>query len=97
MEKIYESGLRFVMNDLSQSYEEILMLTKCDTMFLWRLKKIPIFMCKCFYRLHPKYINDMFNMKEIPYSMKDDLKFILPKFNTKTYEYKLLVYAGAKL
>ncbi len=44
MEKIYERGLRFVMNDPSRSYEELLMLTKCDTMFLWRLKKIAIFM-----------------------------------------------------
>ncbi len=39
----------------------------------------------------------MFNVKEMPYSMRDDLKFILSKFNTKTYEYKSLVYAGAKL
>ncbi len=85
------------MNDPSRSYEELLMLTKCDTLFLWRLKKIAIFMYKCFYRLHLKYINDMFNGKEMPYSMRDDLKFILPKFNTKTYGYKSLVYAGAKL
>ncbi len=97
MEKIYERCLRFVMNDPSQSYEELLMLTKCDTMFLWRLKKITIFMYKCLYRLHPKYINDMFNVTEMSYSMRDDLKFILPKFNTKTYWYKSLVYAGAKL
>ncbi len=89
MKKIYERGLRFVMNDRSQSYEELLMLTICDTMFLWRLKKIAIFMYKCFYRLHLKYINNMFNVKEMPYSMRDDLKFILPKFNTKTYRYKL--------
>ncbi len=73
------------------------MLTKCDTMFLWRLKKITIFIYKCFYRLHPKYINDNFNVKEIPHSMRDDLKSISSKFNTKTYGYKSLVYAGAKL
>ncbi len=85
MEKIYERSLRFVMNDPSRSYEELLMITKCDTMFLWRLKKNRTFMYKCFYRLHPKYINDMFNVKEMPYSIRDDLKFILPKFNTKTY------------
>ncbi len=97
MEKVYERGLRFVMNDPSQSYEELLMLTKCDTMFLWRLKKIAIFMYTCLYRLHPKHINDMFNVKEMSYSMRDDLKFILPKFKTKTYGYKSLVYAGAKL
>ncbi len=72
IEKIYERGLRFVMNDPSRSYEELLMLTKCDTMFSWRLKKISFFMYKRFYRLHPKYINDMFNMKEMPYSMRDD-------------------------
>ncbi len=87
MEKICERGLRCVMNALTRSYEELLMLTKCDTMFLWRLKKIAIFIYKCFYRLHLKYINDMFNVKEMPYSMRDDLKFILPKFNTKTYGY----------
>ncbi len=39
----------------------------------------------------------MFNVKEMPYSMRDDLKFILPKFNTKTYRNKSLVFAGAKL
>ncbi len=97
MEKIYVRGLRFVMNDPSRSYEELLILTKCDTMFLWRLKKIVILMYECFYRLHPKYINDMFYVKEMPYSMRDDLKFILPNFNTKTYVYKSLVYAGSKL
>ncbi len=97
MEKICERGLRFVMNDPSRSYEELSMLTKCDTMFLWRLKKVATFMYKCFYRLHLKYFNVMFNVKEMPYSMRDDLKFILPKFNTKTYGYKSLVYARAKL
>ncbi len=39
----------------------------------------------------------MFNVNEMPYSMTDDLKLILPKFNTKTYGYKSLVYARAKL
>ncbi len=39
----------------------------------------------------------MLNVKEMPYSMRDDLKFILPKFNTKTYGYKSLVYTGVKL
>ncbi len=53
-------------------------------------------MYKCFYRLHQNTLM-MFNVKEVPYSMRDDLKFILPKCNTKTYEYKSLVYAGAKL
>ncbi len=33
----------------------------------------------------------------MPYSMRDDLKFILHQFNTKSYGYKSLVYAGAKL
>ncbi len=65
--------------------------------FLWRLKMIAIFMYKIFYRLHPKYINDMFNVKQMPYSMRYDLKFILPKFNTKIYAYKSLVYVGSKL
>ncbi len=51
MGKIYERDLRFVMNGPSRHYEELLMLIKCDTMFLWRLKNITIFMYKCFYRL----------------------------------------------
>ncbi len=61
------------------------------------VEMIAIFMHKCFYTLHPKYINDMFNVKEMPYSMRDDLKLILSKCNTKTFGYKSLVYAGAKL
>ncbi len=39
MKNIYERGLRFVMNDPSRSYEELLLLTKCDTMFFMEVEK----------------------------------------------------------
>ena len=97
MEKIHERGLKFVLNDASKTYEELLIMTNCDTMTLWRLKKIALFMYKCFYKLHPNYINEMFKAKDSMYSMRDNLKFELYKFKTKRYGYKSLMYAGTKL
>ena len=97
MEKIHERGLRFVTQDFRRSYDDLLIKTNCDTFVLWRLKKIAIFMYKCFYKLHPKYIVNMFDCKESQYLLRDDIQLDLYKFKTKTYGYRSLLYAGSKL
>ncbi len=97
MENLHERGLRFVMNDFTRSYQELLNITNCDTMILWRLKKIAVFMFKCLNGHNPKYLCDMFSAKGTSYEFRDGIRIEPYKFKTKTYGYKSLLYAGAKL
>lgn len=39
MEKLHEHGLKFVTNDFNRNYEERLVATNCNKMFLWRLQQ----------------------------------------------------------
>ena len=86
-ENLHEHGLRFVMNDYDRSYQELSTIANCDTMLLWRLKKIAVFMFKYLIGHNPKYLCDMFSAKDTSYENR----------NIWVYHGKTLLYAGAKL
>ena len=96
---IQKRCMRFVLNDYDYNSDFKDMLISCQktTLFHLRLKKIALFMFRCFKELNLKYLNEMFEHKEIIYSLRDSKRVHLKKYNTVRYGYQSLCYAGAKL
>ena len=86
-----------MLNDFDKSYSELLTDAKKNTLVLNRLNKIAIMMYKCYYKLNPDYVNNMYHIKEVPYNLRDKCKFTLYNFKTKFYGFNSLQYAGVKL
>ena len=97
MEKIQERALRFVYNDHTSSYAELLTHAKRPSLYLSRLRKLSIEVYKIVSKECPDFLHDMFMTKEITYNLRDENKVHQPKYNSMTYGYNSLRYQGAKL
>ena len=96
---IQKRCLRFVLDDLDHSLDFKDMLVSCQRTSLvhLRLKTIALFMFKCFNELNLKYLNEMFEHKDIAYSLRDSKRLHVKKYNTIRYGCQSLACAGAKL
>ncbi len=45
----------------------------------------------------PNYIQELFEVKEIPYNLRDPTRTIIPKFNSTTYGLESLNHEGNKI
>ena len=97
MEKLQERALRFVYNDSTSSYTDLLQRANKPSLYLGRLRKLSIEVYKIVSKECPEFLNDMFVQKERKYNLRDDHKVNLPPFNTMTYGYNSIKYQGAKL
>ena len=97
MEQIQKRSLRVVLNDSESQYEALLLDSGKSTLVLCRLKSIATMMYKSFNNLNPKYVNDMYKAKDAHYNLRNVCTVEMYDFVTKTYGYKSLHYAGAKL
>ena len=99
LDKIYIRGLKCVLNDTDDvlEYEYLLQNLKSDSLTLWRLKKIAIFMYKRYYSLFPDYLNKLAKHKTSNHDLRDKYIVCLKIFHTMQYGYRTLSYAGCKL
>jgi hypothetical protein len=97
IEKIQERGLRYVYNDNNSTYNDLLKVSKRETMYNIRLKKIAIYVYKCVNQLSPVYLHDVFQIKRTPYSMRSEIILVQPKVNTVSYGINSFHYHGAKI
>ena len=97
LENIQKRALRFVYDDFSSSYEELL-LRDFLSLSLYRIYFLAIEVYKCIKGVNLSYINDLFKKKcSIGYNLRDSDLLVQPKFNAYTYGYKSFSYLGAKL
>ena len=97
MEKLQERALRFLLNDKFSSYEQLLNKCKSTTLHLKRLKSICIEVFKSLNQLNPKFMNAMFEKKEISYDLRDSHILIQPPFKKITYGKNTFKYFGSHL
>ena len=99
LDKIYERCLKFILNDSDFTIDSELLLERsnCDSLTLWRLKKIAIFMYKCYHDLSPEYLNRLAVPKINNHNLRDNRIVCLKRFNTIQYGYRSLSYGGCKL
>ena len=85
------------MNKHSSSYEEICSEENQLTIYKKCLKSVAIMMYKVKTGTAPEYIKELFISQESPYDMRDNDRYVLPKFRTITYGKKSFKYLGAWL
>ncbi len=82
LEKIQFRALKFVFNDNSSSYSDLLIKAKLPTLEVARLQNIAMEVFKAVNNLGPKYLSDLFNTKETPYDLRN--KNVLTRCHSKT-------------
>lgn len=97
LEKLQERALRFVFNDHQSSYEALLSRGNFLSLAMHRLKLLAIEVYKCVHKLNPEYMNNLFQLRNIEYKLRDPSRLEQPTFQSIKYGYKSFSYYGSKL
>ena len=97
LERTNKRALRFSTNKESSSYETICEEEKQLNVYRKCVKSTAIMMYKVRKGTAPSYVNELFNLQQSQYEMRDNDKFVLPNYNTISYGKSSLKYFGAKL
>jgi hypothetical protein len=97
MEKINERSLRFVFNDYTSSYIELLEKGQRISLSSYRNRLIAIQVYKSLNNLSPPYLCNMFVRKENAYDLRDDCQVVQPYVKTVTHGLLSVTYHGAKI
>ena len=97
IEKINERGLRFVRNDFTTEYHDLLSLLDRPTMFLDRLRQILVMAFKSVNQVGPAFLHEHLAIKSIPHDLRGGSKLVLPKFKSVKYGKKSILYEIACL
>ncbi len=75
IELMQERALRFLLNDQKSTYLQL--LEKCNyiTMLIRRIKTIAMEVFKSLHDLNPYFMKEMFNIKELKYSLGIQILF----------------------
>ena len=88
IKNIQKRALRFVLNDYQSNYHDLLNKSEATGIKITTLCLLPIEVYKCVNDLNPKYLNDMFTIKNCPYDFRDNSILERPKSNTTKYGLK---------
>ena len=97
IEGIQERALRFLTNDSKSSYPILLKNTNQKTMLLSRLQVMVTEVYKCLNGLNPEPLNELFEIKECSYDLRDPCKVVIPKYNKIAYGRNSFTYYGSHL
>ena len=97
IERIQERALRFMLNDKTSTYETLLEKCNYTTLLIRRIKVIAIEVFKSLNNLNPCFMNEMFDVKDIPYNLRDTNIVLQPKFDKITYGKNTFKYYGSHI
>ena len=97
IEKINERALRFVLNDSTSSYDDLLTKAKKDSFKLYRNKLVAQQVYKSLHKISPPYLCNLFETKSINYSLRDDNRVVQPKVCTVNFGLLSVLYHGSKI
>ena len=97
LNKLQERALRIVYQDNASSYESLLAKGNFLSLSICRLKFLAIEVYKCIHHLNPPYLNELFQIKNVKYNLRDKSILKQDKFNTVKFGYKSFQYYGSKL
>ncbi len=97
MERIQERALRFLYNDTTSEYRDLLDKTGYDSLHLRRIKTIACEVFKCLFKLSPEFINELFKPKEVNYDLRNNSLLMQPNFKKIRYGKNTFQYYGAHL
>ena len=97
LENIQERALRIINKDYDSTNKELIEKLNTTTLLVSRLR---IMLCEIFKSvngLNPKSINELFDIKEFDYALRNCKRVYQPKKRTTTYGLRSVSYTGAKL
>ncbi len=95
-QKIQERTLRFLYDDHTSTYECLLENCNISTLHLRGIKVVKSEILTSFNNLNPKFMNEMFEIKDISYDLRNSNILFQPKFSKITYV-KIIKYYGAHI
>ena len=97
LEKIQERALRIINKDYDSSYDELIKCSNTSTLLVSRLRIMLCEVFKCLKGLNPLSINELFEIKEMGYALRNCTRLYQPKKLKTTYGLRSVSYVGAKL
>ena len=97
LEKIQERALKIIYHDYQSSYNDLLDRSNISTLLISRLRLLLCEVFKSVKGLNPRYISDMFVIKDSRYDFRNCTKLCQPRKRTTKYGLRSTVYTGAKL
>ena len=97
LEKMQERALRFVLNDFSSTYNELLRSCKKVPLAQTRKQLMAEQVFKIIHDLAPPFTKSFFTQKHSSYSLRDMHKLEISKFKTVSHGKRSFIYRGAQL
>ena len=97
IEKLQYKALKYVYNDFNSSYTDLRIMANRPLMYIERQRSILLEVYKCLNQISPRYLHDMFEIKMMPYNLRNESIVILPKYNFIKYVKYSILYDGAAL
>ncbi len=86
-----------VYEDYDSPYEDLLAKCHMSTQECQRSRTLATEAYIAVNGMTPNYIQELFEVKEIPYSLRDPTRTIIPKSNSTTYRLKSFKHKGNKI
>ena len=97
VEKIQERALRFIYEDCSASYDELLSKSKLPSLKVRRMRSLAIEVYKVINKGCPAYLQDLIHIKNNSYAFRYQNIAELAQVRTISYGLQSFRYAGTKL
>ena len=97
MERIQKRALSIVFNDFDADYDELLNKMETNSILQTRLKRIAIEVYKSINGLNPSYIRSIFDIKNVPYELRDSSRLDQPLKETTNFGLRSFNYLGSKI
>ena len=97
LERIQKRFLRYVLDDFSSSYDDLLLASGKDTLHAARIRTIVEYVYKIKNNLLPPMEPSFFVSHGNSYALRHHNTLVQPRYNYKKFGYQSLRYQGAKL
>ncbi len=97
VERIQKHMLMMVFEDNDSPSEDLLDKCHMSTQECQRSRTLDTEVYKAVNGVTPNYFQELFEVKEIPYNLRDPTRTIIPKSNSTTYGLKSLKHEGNKI
>ena len=95
--RIHERALRIVYQDLNSTFEELLAKDGSFKIHDCNLQRLRIEIFKVKMKLAPEIMNEVFDIIESPYPLRNELRFKSRNIRTIGYETKTAAFVGSKI
>jgi len=97
MEKIQERALKFVYDDYTSDYAQLLDKSKLPSLHIRRIRSLALETYKIINKEGPSYLHDLIHLKNNHYSFRYNNTVDIPQVRTSRYGINSFSYSAAKI